>query len=47
MQSKLPMHLSPALWGQDKERESVPVACNDERPLSDARRTIARSTKEK
>jgi hypothetical protein len=31
----------PAMRSQDAEREPVPVACDAERPLPDARRTIA------
>jgi hypothetical protein len=37
----------PAMWRADKERESVPVTSNAERPMPDARRTVARSTEGK
>jgi len=30
----------PAMWSTDKERETVPIASNAERPLPDARRAI-------
>ena len=32
----------PAMWSADEEREPVPVTGDAERPLPDARRTIAR-----
>jgi hypothetical protein len=35
------------VWSADKEREPVPVTGNAERPLPDARRTIAGRSKGK
>jgi Bacteriocin-protection, YdeI or OmpD-Associated/Domain of unknown function (DUF1905) len=38
MQNKLPMHLQPAVWSADKERQRLPVSGDAERPLPNARR---------
>jgi len=32
------------MWGANEEREAVPVAGDGERPMPDARGTVARST---
>ena len=34
----------PSMWGQDAEWESVPVPGDAERPLSNARRNVIRSS---
>jgi len=34
----------PTVWSEDKKREPLPIAGDAERPLPDARRTIARGT---
>ena len=35
----------PAMRRMDEERETVPITCDAERPLPDARRTVARGSK--
>jgi hypothetical protein len=35
------MDFIPALWRANKEREGVPVTCDAERPLPNARRNVA------
>ena len=45
MQSGLPMHLSPRCGARTRTREPVPVTGDAERPLPDARRNVAGSTK--
>ena len=37
----------PAMWSTDKERETVPITSDAERPLPDARRDIPRRSEEK
>jgi hypothetical protein len=37
----------PTLWGENKERQPLPIASNAERPLPDARRTVTGRSKGK
>jgi hypothetical protein len=37
----------PAVWGPDKKREPLPITCDAERPMPDARRNVTRGTEGK